>query len=859
LQEEQSVNITGSTDAGADGTFIITLGGVSNPATDFVLLGSVSLADGTGGTIATTVLTIAEHPYQTGMRLVIRGADWSGGSLDGSYDLLGRIDTNTVSIPFFTTGSYTSGGITGDDGLVVPSQDGRGIWHRICDDSKVHAIWYGMPLDGVNDDAPAIRAAIAAVSAGQTVFHASSTVILPRSPEDINAPYFPKAPVHVSRACRIKGAGRGATTVYTAALVSGFFFDPPSISPDAGAAAFACIEDLTLISQLTDIPGHQTNHPYAAGARIYAPSTDPGEPAIPGGPHFDLHVYYVAVNGGKSGATAPRFNDAPDLLTADGDITWLCQAHSGLVIRSTSEPSRVDAEYFNGAGHLLVADNFASPPVGPSDANISNYYALGAGTCGVGYAIVGGDTNAMNFWGGFIADCGLPAAGFPGNGGLGIYDRSYGGSQFWGVCLECTGVRGIRSTSPGGSQYFACHTECAYANHFGIGSMSFGGTHAAGFTTNSLGLLWVQGASLSQGWQYTANTQQEGVTAHLQTAPRDANSVEVWSTDDEGAIFFSREYGHALTGDFWWSYLYAEGVWQNYAISDHRATYDGTHLLGSVFWLPAGWLRGLDRWYQFDDANARDNLFIRSGYRLQGDRIIIAPSLTAFGVASEQVVITPGYEGPPWPANAVMLAPGAFGSPSTGFNYTIRPTSDAPAAQQSKRFQVQSVTEDARTGAEEPDWSTATIAGASTVTDNHVVWLYIGNAPVYGVDILDDPDNARQGATTTDNTPNVPVATYHVNDQETKVITSQILGTQTSGAGDPDSYFEIRRIVVRRNGSAITVLKPDTQIDIQINVNDPAWSTSLAVVGTTVQHQVTGATGQTINWGTTGGAFGVSS
>jgi hypothetical protein len=98
--------------------------------------------------------------------------------------------------------------------------------------------------------------------------------------------------------------------------------------------------------------------------------------------------------------------------------------------------------------------------------------------------------------------------------------------------------------------------------------------------------------------------------------------------------------------------------------------------------------------------------------------------------------------------------------------------------------------------------------------------------------------------------------TYPIKDGETKVITSMLVGTQASGIGTPDSYFEVRRIVVRRNDGTVQVVKADAQLDVQTNATGTAWSSNLAIVGQTVVHRVTGDTAKTIKWSTKGEAFG---
>jgi hypothetical protein len=112
----QAVTISGCSDAGANGNFIVGIPPSGAPhnfnqTTQFFLLGSVSISDGTGGTISSTKVTITGHPYNPGQRVDIRAVHWTGGpGIKGVFDLIGRIDEKTISLAFFTAGSYVSGG-----------------------------------------------------------------------------------------------------------------------------------------------------------------------------------------------------------------------------------------------------------------------------------------------------------------------------------------------------------------------------------------------------------------------------------------------------------------------------------------------------------------------------------------------------------------------------------------------------------------------------------------------------------------------------------------------------------------------------------------------------------------------------
>ena len=130
-----------------------------------------------------------------------------GPGINGVFDLIGRIDANTISLPFFSAGSYVSGGMTGDDALHVPTADSSGVWHRIMPNAEVHLEWFNAPLNGTGDDAPAV---FAAIQSGSNLSPTAGAfkVILPSTMPGVNAPHFATT-VRVCRSVIIQGQGTG--------------------------------------------------------------------------------------------------------------------------------------------------------------------------------------------------------------------------------------------------------------------------------------------------------------------------------------------------------------------------------------------------------------------------------------------------------------------------------------------------------------------------------------------------------------------------------------------------------------------------------------------------------------------------
>jgi hypothetical protein len=261
-----------------------------------------------------------------------------------------------------------------------------------------------------------------------------------------------------------------------------------------------------------------------------------------------LHITYVciSVTGDAmtgSGSPPPSFADAPGLLTVDNHVTWIAVTHSGIVIRSVCE-IQVDATNFNGAGIFYAGDASRNPV---SDVNGSICRSPFVSHCGVGISIVGGDSNTIQFYGGELGALGTSSDGFPGVGGCGIYDRSFGGCRFFGITIETPAQRGIRSQSDQGSMYYGCHTEAGLPDHMG-NSAVFGGT-AIGFTTNSINMLVDTTLGGIQNLTLTATTKAKGVTTSFQQASNNSTSVDTrTTTDDQVGLYFSTEYGQIGSG-----------------------------------------------------------------------------------------------------------------------------------------------------------------------------------------------------------------------------------------------------------------------------------------------------------------------
>lgn len=770
LQAGQAVTISGCSDAGANGNFIIGIPPSGPPhnfnqATQFFLLGSVSTSNGTGGTISSTKVTITGHPYNPGQRVAIRAVKWTGGpGINGVFDLIGRIEANTISLPFFTAGSYVSGGMTGDDALHVPAADGSGVWHRIMPNAEVHLEWFNAPLDGTNDDAPAV---FAAIQSGSNLSQTAGAfkVILPSTKPGVKAPHFATT-VRVCRSVIIEGQGRDSTYIYTDAGMTTFIDEEVETSPTGEDAEFPVYREFSIYSSvLSGITGYVTGHPYVAGNMVYmqmasfvdGSSLPAGVPA----PTYDLRYYYVCERGGTSSSTIndttfamaqnPQYTSDENLMGNPGGPLWRCHVHCGIFSKRISLIEKVAVYETTNFAFLYQGDGSAQPPAGPSanDGCVNrDFFAL---LCGGGIAVGPGvDTNSAVFGPGLITDAGynqFNAHIQPGSGG--IYNHAFGGCDYYDIIIQNPDNVGFLSNGLGGlSTFYGCHDESTYKNHFYGQCMVVGGQYTSGFTSNSSAF----GGVLSGPWNNIVFGNSAaflpGVTTSMTAFPAapDVHLYYLSSSDDPSAAL-TLNYGHpALGGAGWWMHHYQEGVsgLHHWAISNRLATYDGTNLLGSVVWLGWGVGRGQSgsigqKWpdfIEFDDAVSRDSMFIRSGKRLVGDRVRLAAN-PALGGPAEQIVVASGYEGPVWLKNQRYNAPNFDPLNSKGFTQCVRPNpanSSNSALQLIQRFQVQSVSGTGTSGSTEPVWPTTI---AATVTDNpganQIVWVNVGTAPTYGV------------------------------------------------------------------------------------------------------------------------------
>jgi hypothetical protein len=201
--------------------------------------------------------------------------------------------------------------------------------------AEVHLEWFNAPLDGTNDDAPAV---FAAIQSGSNLSQTAGAfkVILPSTKPGVKAPHFATT-VRVCRSVIIEGQGRDSTYIYTDAGMTTFIDEEVETSPTGEDAEFPVYREFSIYSSvLSGITGYVTGHPYVAGNMVYMQmasfvdesSLPAGVPAPTSSSTINDTTFAMAQN--------PQYTSDENLMGNPGGPLWRCHVHCGIFSKRIS-------------------------------------------------------------------------------------------------------------------------------------------------------------------------------------------------------------------------------------------------------------------------------------------------------------------------------------------------------------------------------------------------------------------------------------------------------------------------------------------------------------------------------------------
>lgn len=628
-------------------------------------------------------------------RLIVDAADGGSNTNVGGKLAIHKSAGALRTIDVTNTATKTSG-VQGTDVLELrPLPPG---WYNVCD--------YGATGDGVTDDAPAVRAALAAMGGsenfGGTLYFPQTAASYKFSSVDPLAPDGTNAAVYVNRQVTIRGTssagGWNEANIECAADISGFFFDYPG-------AQWAEVKDLYIWSTRTPRNGtiRQTAHAYLVGDKIRL--TD------------DNRFYMKVKTAGTSSASATDviFGDPGDTLPLETDITdgtvvWRAQMHAAIISKTKIRVSRVQFAAFTGPAIAVIAGSgvWASS----SNANDGRIESCTIVDCGVGVYLKGTD---VNVW--LTEDVSTKAIGSTqdGAGGHAFIEHSFLGNTYVNCQVEsCTG-RGFFCPAGGVAQnvFIGCYTESTV-------------TLPSLMNDNAV----VIGGTWNQGFEPGAYTRIGTVYG----------SQGLASTDDTGTqvlrAFLDRGNGQTLLGfggattegsvDIAWSYVAADTIWGQkwggrapgfYVTSKASFPSFGPGFPG-VYW--GQFVGNPSVGEHFWDGTYKSLTWLtdlRNAARLQGDRF--RRDDATVGRWASRIVTVDGYKSEAWQAGmaaSVESAPNAATHIETSggqvWKATVAGTAHATT---------------------EPTWPGSPTPGVTTQTDNTITWTYVGPSATLGM------------------------------------------------------------------------------------------------------------------------------
>lgn len=635
---------------------------------------------------------------------------------------------------------------------------------------------FGARGDGAHDDAPAINAAIAAMSSPAPPARGNTLELPPGR-------YRLASPIRCTRGMILRGAsgggGGGGTVLAPDAHVTAVVVEHQGTALDGGQGPFSSIRDLDIDCSASPVlPIVARSTAYAVGARARrveearyhyeciragtTAATAPASGAWPVTPEESApwragtayapgwcvrkadaipDRFWMCVTPGVSGATEPAWPTTPGATATDGTVTWqcvdafgyfvtdgdavwACRVAAGVFLRARAEVRNVWVYRAPNFGVHIQGSGFAKPPTNCNGWRLALVRAM---QCGGGVAVVGADANAG------LGECvDVESGGWTQPGtreGHGVYDASFLGNTWVAPQVATCSPEAGRGSGRG-----VVAGDGAASKSLVLGLYTENTGDPLQFSRIAWPAMVVPGAL---GGQLTPDSTAVRVDAALGCYglwERDKASskglIAGLSQQDGYTLHPMRATTHDGPSQSWgWAY---EPPGSTATERCFVLRWGAQNARGALAVSCAGSPEGPGNWKDLRghfrgqaatyllcvDAWAWADNAVRGGQRLVGDRYEPRDGVTRAGAlyVGERVMVA-GWRGPPWAPNVYRYASGA--------PYGIFPATCEPLAAPTG-YAYRCVVA-GYSGATEPAWPTTV---GATVVDGGATWQCVGPLPV---------------------------------------------------------------------------------------------------------------------------------
>lgn len=553
---------------------------------------------------------------------------------------------------------------------------------------------YGAVGDGVTDDIDAVMAAIADMSDDQT----GGVLYFPPGN------YYLAGDLDVYKQMEVRGQDGGVgNTLAKLTFAPGYgVVTWHQGSPYGGIASGTSVRHLSIVSTHLTLPEWAATTSYGVGDKVHVGASDCNwayleclvagtsggtAPAdIPldhdiSAPFSGSTVYYdrqlvkgagitsvvfEVTTAGTSGGSEPSWDttlgnttvsgsvtftarSSANFWLTDGTVVWSTKCHNGIRVCTRTYIDDVHVYGFTNAGVYVRASG--GTPF--SNANHWNAQNVRIVQCGIGMMVSGGDTNVGSGINIDVESAGYkPGSGWiPGNGGCGIWDKSFLGCT-WVACHVANGVDvstgdgGGASYRGGGGASYSVFTGCyaeSYAGRTEIAcqmdtpAVMLGGNNGAGFASNSTTATTIYDGNSYGARNLVGKTYKSGGGFLYSYIGSQGAGMNVFRWNASGdAYYMNLGYSSPLTGwpDGWWAFGHNEvATEQAFCLPGEGAQWPSGASVGdyNTPWFPG--TRFLLGPYTTDPQSIGvGNAAPVSGYHVQGSLVLnTGATVGAFG------------------------------------------------------------------------------------------------------------------------------------------------------------------------------------------------------------------------------------